>query len=70
MTSINLELELSASDNYLSIYKWYDIILVHLYHKFMLFSCNFNSINEEQEDIEDYDDSDRVRIFKIQGMVN
>ena len=52
MTSINLELELSASDSDFSIYKWYDIILVHLYHKFMLFSYNFNSINEEQEDKE------------------
>ena len=30
MTSMNLELELSASDSDLSIYKWYDFILVAL----------------------------------------
>ena len=65
MTSINLELELSASDSDLSIYKWYDIILVHLYHKFMLFSYNFNSINEEQEDKEEYDDSTDVNTSEL-----
>ena len=65
MTSINLELELSASDSDFSIYKWYDIILVHLYHKFMLFSYNFNTINEGQEDKEDYDDSTDVNTSEL-----
>jgi hypothetical protein len=65
LTSINLELELSASDSELSIYKWYDIILVHLYDMIMLFSYNFNTTNEEQEDIEDYDDSTDVNTSEL-----
>ena len=65
MTSIYLEVELPASDLDLSIYRWYAIILVHLYDKFMLFSYNFNSINEEQEDKEEYDDSIDVNTSEL-----
>ena len=65
MTSIYLEVELPASDRDLSIYRWYAIILVHLYDKFMLFSYNVNSINEEQEDKEEYDDSIDVNTSEL-----
>ena len=65
MTSIYLEVELPASDRDLSIYRWYAIILIHLYDKFMLFGYNFNTINEEQEDIEDYDDSTDINTSEL-----